>query len=192
MLTFVFLGLSVLSLLVSLWPKGRSWLLKLTLLFFGVTIGLAIPLLNTTQAPAKTGAKPSSIDIDKEASKRLPGFLEPYKRWLEEEGDRLRGQNLIEGFTLCTVISKPLSNASQFGWKLEASPGFEVSGLAFRQTKDNAFEPLGPGQNDAGSSLFKVPGCIKGDKLIAIVRVSWKKGGESKIECSVLYHSSVQ
>src|ERR1700730_9181322 len=180
MLTFVFLGLSVLSLLGTLWPKGRSWLLHLTLLFVGVTIGLAIPLLNTTQTPAKTGARPSSIDT--EPLKPLPEFLEPYYRWLEQEGDRMQGQNLIKGYTLCPVISKPLSSAPQFGWKLKASPGFELSGWAFRETKDNAFEPLRSIQTDAGSSLFKVLGCTDGDKLLAIIRVSWK-GGVSKIEC---------
>jgi len=86
----------------------------------------------------------------------------------------------INDFLTDAVETQELPSTTEFRWRLRVSSAdysivgwaFKVSGAPARQ-----IEPLERKKPDADgdSIVFEAPKCRKGDKLIAIVRVSWEK-----------------
>jgi hypothetical protein len=121
-------------------------------------------------------------------------WLKPHVRWLEKEGDDLTGKNVIKGYMANAFESAELSPTTEFNWMLEATPGFEINGFGFRLHNSGSskfFEQLNAIKKAPKLLIVEVPKCEKGDRLVAILRVSWKQDLESAGILST-FHSSAK
>lgn len=144
--------------------------------------------------PTKTRTKPRYVNI---VSVEDPtNWLLPYGFWLEKEADDLKSEKLIKDYTVRLIVSEGLSQTPEFVWVLTASPGFKISGWAFREIiidSLNFFEPLNAKKDAAisDSIRFTVPECETGYRLIAILRVYWTQD-LTLINFQDTFHSNVE
>jgi hypothetical protein len=170
--------------------------LALVLVFFGripeiLISGKYKSLLDKASQSVGARTRPSHVHIN--LVKAPPNWVLPYIFWLEKEADELKYNKLIKGYMIESVESEELSTTLEFVWVLKASPGFVISGWAFRLTNtgsEKCFEPLKATKEVPDSISFVVPKCEKGDKLLAIIRVSWMQD-ISPDEFLTILHSTV-
>ncbi len=146
-----------------------------------------------TSQPAEVRAKPTDVKVH--SAKSIDWFTS-HVYWLEREGDDLKGKNLIKDYMVNTVESEGLSATTKFNWVLEASPGFVISGWGFRVPNVGSskfFEPLNAKRDSktSDSISLEVPICEKGDRLLAVLRVSWKQDLKPTDFLST-FHSSIK
>jgi hypothetical protein len=75
------------------------------------------------------------------------------------------------------AVEHLMTNASSsFDWLLKAHPDFDITGYAYRVIKDGLIQPLSRESAEGGDWIsFKVPECEAGDRLVAVVLVTWKQ-----------------
>lgn len=130
-------------------------------------------------APPKVGPKPKRIDI---APIKTPDDLDPYSRLLEAEDLAARNNHLIDDFVVASFEGKvrdvtPGDAIPAFEWVLEADSNFDLSGLGFELIKIGSaeyFRQLKMTKDTPTSVGFEVPQCNADDRLIVILRKSWK------------------
>jgi hypothetical protein len=123
--------------------------------------------------------KPSGLEVHTVES--LPDWVTPIKAWLQGEASSWKKENLISGFMTEMVETQELSATNEFKWILKVSSSdYKIVGWGFRVTGQDPSKFLIALERkkitaDRDSIVFTVPKCEKGDKLIAIIRVSWEK-----------------
>lgn len=122
--------------------------------------------------------KPGSIDV--QIIRQSPDWVNPIKNWLQSEGSKRKSERLISDFMTEAVETQELPSTNEFRWILKASsPDYSIVGWGFRISGSNQSQitPLERKKSvDARDSMvFEIPKCEKGDKLIAIIRLSWEK-----------------
>lgn len=162
-----------------IWGRGFlialliGFIISIALAFFGVLPDFLISGKYKGAVEEKPGVKPAHIELSSEDN--LQDWLQPYTYWLEKEADDLKGKGLIKEYLVCSFVSDELPAAPQFEWVLKSSPDFELYGFAFRMAKDGTFQRLEIGKDNPSSVHFLIKGAKKGDKLLAILRISWKQ-----------------
>jgi len=175
---------------------GWSMLIPLILGFL-----LATVLVYTGQLPDYIIAnkyKESLIDIGQKPSKieknileQEPDWLQPYTHWLEREADYLKQAGTIKGYIICPVISQALTASPKFDWVIKAAPSFQLSGRAFRVTKEGLLEPLKLTKIDFATNRFTATRLRDGDKLLAILTISGEKDAPSG-ECKDFFQFAIE
>ena len=100
------------------------------------------------------------------------GFLRPYKKWLEDEGDS-KG---TDGCIICQYLSEEFeSPTTEFDLLLEASPGFEIASRAFIIRPDWYLRELKKNHEKSNSVEFSVPPSSRGDRLFTIISVAGRQ-----------------
>jgi hypothetical protein len=137
---------------------------------------------NGSDSPQQAGVRgnpPTSIEVH--VVKEIPDWVSPIKNWLESEAGKRQAVNLINGSMTDVVETQELPATNEFKWGLKTSSAdYKLVGWAFKVTGSGPSEsvvPLSrkkPG-DDRDSILFEVPKCEKGDRLMAVVRISWER-----------------
>ena len=123
--------------------------------------------------------KPTVIEIH--TLKQTADWINPIKNWLQAEGKKRKDEKLISDFITETIETQTLPVTSEFQWLLKASSDdYSIVGWAFKVSGDDHSPQLLPLQrtksSDGRDSIsFDVPKCEQGDRLIAIIRLSWEK-----------------
>ncbi len=147
------------------WPKPpiRPWLLVPV----AVVIGLA--LIYVLFARRIT---PASVPIKEMENKTA--YQDDINAF--EYDSAARRQDDITFRYIVGTVESPIQTATKpFTWSLSTRPGLKMLGKAYRVTSQGSND-LQYTINADGSLDFTVPKCEKGDKLVAIIRVSWDEG----------------
>jgi hypothetical protein len=155
-----------------------------TIVYFGHAPEFIISIYRVTQPPPAVAPKPDHIDY--KAKKDAPEWSQPYVYWLEQEGDELKKQNLIQDYKMCFLTSEEITAKStandwvfeEFKWELSTERDCEIKGYAFNLNKEDFSKLLEPGIESPASLSFVVPAYRKGSKLFSIARISWNQNNE--------------
>lgn len=167
-----------------------GWLVGWTLVYFG----LAPKLLLRRSLEASPGATTPRARLERVALhllEDLPDWLQPYSRWLEEEADDLVANQRIAGYRSCNLHAAGFEPSAGFRWQLKAAPGFEMSGWAFRHTREDLFQRLEPEKLDAATLRFAVPALDEGDELLTVLTVRGPQSMDMET-CQDLVRSEVE
>ena len=191
-------------------PVGVWWLL-ITVLFIVFVAGVYFgnyptvrEVLRTRTGHPRDLAPPQSpltgevrtrpAHLETELARNPPSWIRFEIFWLEKEADDLKRNNLVRGYMVCPVESQQLGATPDFHWVVRATPGYEISGSGYRQTSvqsSNLFEPLIATPTDSSLIRFAVPPCEKGDRLLAVIRISWMQAAVPQ-DCLSTIQSSVE
>jgi hypothetical protein len=138
----------------------------------------------------KPTSKPNSLDITE--VQRLQEWTQVYTYYLEREAQDLMAKGEIKDYMICVVETKELSPFLAFDWVLSTSADYEVHGYGFKLGQKETFQRLLVSKDEPRSLRFTVgESSRKGEKLLAIVRVSWKQSLAS-VACTDVLRSAVR
>ncbi len=154
------------------------------IVYFGKSPEFVIAVYRVTQPPPKIEPKPDHIDY--KVTENAPEWPQPYIFWLEQEGDDLKSQGLIQDYKMCFLNSKeidPKSKANEwmfekFTWELSTERDSEIKGYAFTLNKEDFSQLLASSKEKPASINFVVPAYQKGSKLFSIIRISWNQSND--------------
>lgn len=142
-----------------------------------------------------TCTKPNRVNVTL-LKDPITDWRAPYRFWLEKEADLLRERKETAGYLVAVIESETLAATCEYNWALNASPGFILSGFAFRSILSGStqrFEPLPVNQaSPSGAFLvFRSAKYLGEYKLIAILQVSWKREDLRPADFLMTIHSQV-
>lgn len=123
--------------------------------------------------------KPNSINV--QIIKQSPDWVNPIKNWLQSEGSKRKSERLISDFMTEAVETQELPSTNEFKWVLKASSAdYSIVGWGFKISGANQSQQVTPLERKKSvdtrdAMVFEIPKCEKGDRLIAIIRMSWEK-----------------
>jgi hypothetical protein len=140
----------------------------------------------------KAGSKPQNLEVASMVTQ--PEWLQPFRNRLEAEGAKQKENQVIGGSLICPLMSD-LSNGSGgpellipgFSLELSADRDCVLNGYGFRQTSAGLFEPipLSKQTEKPHSVILTIPHANSRDKLLLLLRVSWKPNAAPLRECSI-------
>lgn len=168
-------------------------LISLSLYFHWLPETIVNPLTeNYTKITYKTRKNNFSFqDIANETFMQKYGYLEPYKKWVEDEA--IPGKQAL----YCHCQTNNFSdNYENFNLVIEAAPSFEISANAFLITKNTFMKKLDKTKlstiqkNHTSSTTFEVPKSKKSDKIILVFSVIGTKSKPQGI-CTNFFQNSI-
>jgi hypothetical protein len=115
-----------------------------------------------------------------EEFKDAPIWISDSIFWLETEADNEKRDRKVSSYIAKAFLSQELAPAPEFSWVLGSSPGFDLSVRdAFRQSSEKGqqlFQRLEIQRVVGSPASYKIPvgTCNKGDRLLIVIRISWK------------------
>jgi len=119
------------------------------------------------------------------------GYLEPYKKWVEDEA--IPKKKTL--YCHCQTHNFP-DNYESFNLIIEAAPSFEISANAFLITQNTFMKKLDKvnfstiQKNQTSSTTFEVPKSQKSDKIILVFSVIGTKSNPQG-ECTKFFQNSI-
>lgn len=164
------------------------------IVWLGWAPNILVSTYKTESAEVKYAAKPTHLDLI--ALDPIPEWIQPYLSWLEQEGEAQLKEHAIAGHKECAFrgnVSTESGNVPDFNWELRTERDTEINGFGFKEA-DGMFQPLvlsKSGQSTTPSVIrFSVAGARGGNKVISVLRLTWKQGDRSE-SCEEMLRSSV-